>query len=103
MIRRHPRALLALAALALAVGVVALLEGDLREGAHDTATLAARLWASLGPLASFVALYLEESGVPLPVSGDALIVYLGHHFAGSPLRLVAAWLGLVLTAVAGSS
>jgi membrane protein DedA with SNARE-associated domain len=102
-IRRYPRALLALGALALAFGVVALLEGDLREGAHDTATLGAGLWASLGPLASFVALYLEESGVPLPVSGDALVVYLGHHFAGSPLRLVAAWLGLVLTAVAGSS
>jgi membrane protein DedA with SNARE-associated domain len=103
MIRRHHAVLLAAGALALAFGLVALVEGDLREAARDAATLAIHLWASLGPLASFVALYLEESGVPLPVSGDALVVYLGHHFAGAPARLAAAWLGLVLTAVAGSS
>jgi membrane protein DedA with SNARE-associated domain len=57
----------------------------------------------LGAPVSYIALYLEESGLPVPISGDFFVLYLGHHFATSAPRMVLAWLGLVATVVAGSS
>lgn len=77
------------------------------EGVHDAALDAGgamrRLEPRFGPVASFAGLYLEESGVPLPVFGDALVVYVGHRYARTPVGLAAAWLGLILITVAGSS
>jgi membrane-associated protein len=75
----------------------------LREGLHDAWHDALRVSGRAAPVASFVGLYLEESGVPLPLSGDFMVVYLGHHFARMPLQLIAIWAGLVLTVLAGST
>jgi membrane protein DedA with SNARE-associated domain len=103
--RRHARGAAAGALLALVLALLAA--AVLVEGTHDAADDAAHFVAGLeprfGPAASFVGLYLEESGVPLPIFGDALVVYLGHRFAGSPGALAAVWLGLIATTVAGSS
>lgn len=87
----------------LAVAAIVLLESHTAADLVTAAGLGMRSLVRLGPPASFVALYLEESGVPLPISGDVFVVYLGHHFAGSLPGLVLAWLGLVVTVVAGSS
>ncbi len=57
----------------------------------------------LGPVAAFAALYLEESGAPIPGAGDVAVVYLGHRFAGSTAHLVLVGLGLVVTVVLGST
>jgi membrane protein DedA with SNARE-associated domain len=96
-------ALVPLVVLALAVLALVVFDSDLAQHAGRGLHLTRRLLERLGPAASFLALYAEESGVPLPVAGDALVVYLGHRFAGSPLALVGAWLGLLAVVVAGSS
>ncbi len=83
---------------------IAVLEADdLADLLGDAGELARRLLPSLGPAASFLSLYLEESGVPLPLPGDVFVLYLGHLAASSAWALLAVWLGLVGTVVAGSS
>jgi membrane protein DedA with SNARE-associated domain len=57
----------------------------------------------LGPAAGFAALYLEESGAPIPGAGDVAVIYLGHRFAGSTPHLVLVGIGLVVTVVLGST
>jgi membrane protein DedA with SNARE-associated domain len=93
-----------LPSLALAaVVLVAILESDLSVDLAQVAGQGARMIGRLSVPGSFLGLYLEESGVPVPVSGDVFVVYLGHHFAASIPRLVLVWLGLVATVVAGST
>jgi membrane protein DedA with SNARE-associated domain len=48
-------------------------------------------------------LYIEESGVPLPVPGDVYVAYLGQLSAGSMPALLASWLGIILVVVAGAT
>src|SRR3979411_1471459 len=67
-----------------AVGIVAgvllglsLLEGDVAEDLTHFASLVAGLLNRFGAAASFALLYIEESGVPLPVPGDVYVAYLG--------------------------
>jgi membrane-associated protein len=86
-----------------AVVAVLLLESDLPLHLGRIAGAGMHVIGRLGVAGSFLALYLEESGVPLPVSGDVFVVYLGHRAAGSLPRLVLVWLGLVVTVLAGSS
>jgi membrane protein DedA with SNARE-associated domain len=90
--------------VAVVAGLAALLvfEG-LHDAAQDARGAMARLEPRFGPAASLAGLYLEESGVPLPVFGDALVVYVGHRLARAPVALVTAWLSLILVTVAGSS
>jgi membrane protein DedA with SNARE-associated domain len=89
-------------AVALVVAVIAVLEGDVPEAVADVISLAQRLLARFGPAASLFLLYIEESGVPLPVPGDVYVLYLGS-LAKSPPQWVAAWLGVVATVTAGAS
>lgn len=94
-------------ALVAAVALLALLTVVALEGsvdfAHDLRHVATTAVVRLGAAASFVALYAEESGVPLPVPGDLLVVYLGRHFASSLPRLIGAWCGLEVAVVAGAT
>jgi membrane protein DedA with SNARE-associated domain len=102
--RRRPwRLAFVIGGLALLLLLPPLLADGLHEAVGDAGTFFVRYLPRLGPAASFVVLYLEESGVPLPAPGDAFVVYLGHHLAGSPLALVGAWLGLIAVVVAGST
>lgn len=89
-------------AVAVSLAVIALVHAGVPAA---LAALAESAWAFLsrfGPPASLLLLYLEESGVPLPVPGDVYVAYLGHH-ADSSLKWVAAWLGIVAAVVAGAS
>jgi membrane-associated protein len=56
-----------------------------------------------GAPGSLVRLYIEESGVPLPVPGDVYVLYLGNLTKGSAGLLFAAWLAIIAVVVAGSS
>jgi membrane protein DedA with SNARE-associated domain len=48
-------------------------------------------------------IYLEESGVPLPMPSEVSIGYLGQRLNRNPLTLFAAWLGLTALIVLGST
>lgn len=92
-----------LLAAVVAVALFAILEGDLPEAFGDGAHLVGFLLRRFGLAAAFVLLYLEESGVPMPMPGDVFVMYAGHHSAQSLLTLLAAWLGLIAIVVLGAS
>jgi membrane protein DedA with SNARE-associated domain len=57
-------------------------------------------WDALRALAL---LYVEESGIPIFVPGDVLVIYAGHRTASDPLALALAWLVAVLAVTFGAS
>jgi membrane protein DedA with SNARE-associated domain len=48
-------------------------------------------------------IYLEESGLPMPVPSEVSLGYLGQRLGGNPLALFATWLGLTALIVLGST
>lgn len=84
-------------------GLLALWGGNLTELTSDTARLTLELLNRYGAPISLMALYLEESGVPLPVPGDVFVLYVGHASATSSTTLITVWLGLTAVVVAGST
>jgi membrane protein DedA with SNARE-associated domain len=96
------------AALVIVAIAYAVIEGDLLENLlnlrHGFFTLLRHLGlARFGTTGALALLYVEESGVPLPVPGDVYVAYLGHLAAGSTTRLLAAWVTIIAIVVAGSS
>ena len=61
------------------------------------------LLTRFGAPGSLALLYVEESGLPLPIPGDVYVMFLGNLAKGSAGWLVAAWLAIVLVVVGGSS
>jgi membrane protein DedA with SNARE-associated domain len=57
-------------------------------------------WDALKALAL---LYVEESGLPLFLPGDVLVIYAGHRAAGDPVALAVAWLVAVLAVTLGAT
>src|ERR1700716_1822399 len=92
-----------LLAVILAVAVFAILEGDLPEAFGHGARVVGLLLHRFGLVAAFLLLYLEESGVPMPMPGDVFVMYAGHHTSQALLTVVAAWLGLIAVVVLGAS
>lgn len=56
-----------------------------------------------GVLAPFFLLFIEESGVPVPLPGDVMVMFAGYQVSQEALDWWQALLGLVLVVVAGSS
>src|SRR5262245_4439973 len=75
--RRLPLVVLAFVALAALLAVIAALEGDLPDDFWRAGQLAGALVRRYGTPASLALLYVEESGIPLPVPGDVYVAYLG--------------------------
>jgi membrane protein DedA with SNARE-associated domain len=88
--------------LALGVLGLSLFGGHLLEAGGVVGQLARSFISRFGPAASLILLYVEESGIPLPVPGDVYVAYLGHT-ADSPIRWIAAWIGIVVAVAAGAS
>lgn len=89
--------LLVLASL-LALGVL----GDVAEPLGDVPQGAVDLVVRNGPAAAVLALYAEESGVPVLLPGDFFVVYLGNR-VGSPIGWLIAWLVLIFAVVLGAT
>jgi alkaline phosphatase len=70
-----------------------------------TAVIAAetRIQHQVGVEFAIAGIYVEESGLPMPVPSEVSIGYLGQRLTGSPLALFATWLGLTALIVLGST
>src|ERR1700680_4070326 len=79
------------------------LEGDVAEDITGVGALVSGLLNRFGAGACFALLYIEESGIPLPVPGDVYVAYLGKVNSSSFSNLVLAWLGIITVVVGGST
>jgi membrane protein DedA with SNARE-associated domain len=100
--RRGVALILTLLVAAALLGWV-LLEGGFGDVFLDTRAFVGSTVRHAGPIGSDAALYVEESGVPLPVPGDVFVMYAGHAASSSAAFLVAVWLGIVIAVVLGAS
>ncbi|HET9782386.1 MAG TPA: DedA family protein [Candidatus Dormibacteraeota bacterium] len=91
--------LLVLATLIL----LAFLYGDLPEFVHVFNRITRDFFRRNAFLAGFAALYLEESGIPLPAPGDVFVMYVGVHVPHQISAWVVAWLGLIVAVVLGAT
>ena len=48
-------------------------------------------------------IYLEESGLPMPMPSEVSVGYLGQRLGNNPFALIATWLGLTALIVLGST
>ena len=104
--RRIPRRYLPLASgigLLLAATIYVSLEGGLAEGFLDLRQGFVWAFRQFGAPVSLALLYIEESGLPLPVPGDVYVAILGHRAHGSISGLLTAWLAIIAVVCAGST
>ena len=96
--------------LVVAVSVMAIIAaktlggtGYLGEARHQTSHAIRGFLRQHGQAGAIALLYVEESGVPMPVPGDAFVFYVGHRLSPDPIAWVVAWLGFVAAVVLGST
>jgi membrane protein DedA with SNARE-associated domain len=103
---RSARALQAGAVILVVVAgliVLALLYGDLPEIWRFGGRMLRDFYRRNDYLPGFAALYLEESGVPLPAPGDVFVMFVGIHVPHNLVAWIAAWLGLIVAVVLGAT
>jgi membrane protein DedA with SNARE-associated domain len=94
----------ALAVLAAAAILVsAILQGEVPEVVSWAREWIRPLLQRYNYMAGFGLLYIEESGIPLPVPGDIFVMYVGAHVPRHLLSWLAAWFGLIGVVVLGST
>jgi membrane protein DedA with SNARE-associated domain len=103
VLRRNRKSLVAVAVIALILGAVAIVEGDVPEDLTHIGSLVVGLLNRFGAAACLALLYTEESGIPLPVPGDFYVAFMGRLYGHSLSTLLAAWLGIIAVVVAGST
>ena len=90
--------------LALVITGMGLLVEHEAAGTAPSADLSIRdVINHYGYLVGFALIYIEESGVPLFIPGDAFLVYVGHRLPASVLPWVAAWLALIAAVTLGAT
>jgi membrane-associated protein len=67
------------------------------------ATVEAGIQQTIGVELAVAGVYLEESGIPMPMPAEVSIGYLGQRLHGNPLALLATWIGLTVLIVLGST
>jgi membrane protein DedA with SNARE-associated domain len=103
MLRRNQRSLIAVTIVAVILAAVAIVEGDVPEDLTHIGSLVVGLLTRFGAAACLTLLYIEESGIPLPVPGDFYVAFMGRLNAGSVPRLLVAWLAIIAVVVAGAT
>jgi membrane protein DedA with SNARE-associated domain len=103
---RSGRALQAGAAVLVVLAgliVLAFLYGDLPEFFRFGGRMLRDIYRHNRYLPGFAALYVEESGVPLPAPGDVFVMFVGINVPRNVFAWIGAWLGLVLAVVLGAT
>jgi membrane protein DedA with SNARE-associated domain len=90
-------------ALLVAAAIYVSLEGNLTEGFLDLREGFVAFVRRYGAAGSLALLYIEESGVPLPIPGDVYVAYLGHLSRGSWTLLIGSWLAIIGVVTAGAT
>jgi membrane protein DedA with SNARE-associated domain len=92
---------------ALLVGVIAfmalLVQHDASGRAPDADASIRHVLTQHSYLAGFALIYVEESGLPLFIPGDAFLLYVGHRLPENAVILLAAWLGFTLAVTLGAT
>ena len=83
--------------------VLAFLYGDLPEFYRGFGLMMRNFYRHNPYLPGFAALYIEESGIPLPAPGDVFVMYVGVHVPRHLAAWIAAWLGLIVAVVLGAT
>jgi membrane protein DedA with SNARE-associated domain len=83
--------------------MVLLVEHDAAGQAPDADSSIRSLLMQDGYLVGFALLYIEESGVPLFIPGDAFLAYVGHRLPHNVPVFLAAWIGFVLAVTFGAT
>jgi membrane protein DedA with SNARE-associated domain len=103
MLRRNRKSIVAVTVVAVILAAVAIVEGDVPEDLTHIGSLVVGLLNRFGAAACLALLYIEESGIPLPVPGDFYVAFMGRLNAGSMLRLLLAWLAIIAVVLAGAT
>ncbi len=83
--------------------IIALLYGELPELLNPLGRELRDFMRHNQYLPGFAALYVEESGVPLPAPGDVFVMYVGAHVPRHWVAWIGAWLGLIAAVVLGAT
>lgn len=89
--------------VAIVLLVIAIAEGDLPEDLTGVRELGRHALRRFGAGGALGLLYIEESGIPLPVPGDVYVAYLGRLAAGDFLRWLGAFFGIIAVVTAGAT
>jgi membrane protein DedA with SNARE-associated domain len=102
-LRRRRAFLIALGAVAVGL-FLAFWEGQLPDLTRNPTRAIGSLLPALGHSSAYPLLYLEESGVPLPLPGDVLVMYMGQQVRGEAFsQWLKVWAGLVVAQVLGAT
>jgi membrane protein DedA with SNARE-associated domain len=93
----------ALVVVLVIVLMVFLVEHDAAGQAADVDTSIGNVLKQDGYLVGFALLYIEESGVPLFIPGDAFLAYVGHRLPHNVPVFLVAWIGFVLAVTFGAT
>ena len=89
--------------ISAAIVVSAILQGDLPDVVGWGTFWTRHVLHRYTYLASYGLLYLEESGIPMPVPGDVFVMYVGAHVPRYLAAWFTAWLGLIGVVVLGAT
>jgi len=103
VLRRNRKSLVAVSIVAVILAAAAIVEGDVPEDLTHIGSLVVGLLNRFGAAACLALLYVEESGIPLPVPGDFYVAFMGRLNAGSMPHLLVAWLAIIAVVLAGST
>jgi membrane protein DedA with SNARE-associated domain len=93
----------ALVVVAVIAVMVVLVQNDVSAQAENVDESIATLLKDYGYLGGFALIYIEESGPPLFIPGDAFLIYVGNRLPREVPIFLAAWVGFVLAVTFGAT
>jgi membrane protein DedA with SNARE-associated domain len=93
----------ALIVIAVIIAMALLVRHDVAGQAPEMDVAIGELLRQYGYLVGFALIYIEESGVPLFIPGDAFLLYVGHRLPHNVPVFLFAWAGFVVAVTFGAT